>query len=487
MGEHYKVEIIEGIPEPQVSLYTQGDFTDLCRGPHVPSTGRLKAFKPTSVAGAYWRGDEHNEMLQRIYGTAFATPKQLKEHLALLEEAKRRDHRKLGRELDLFSFRPEAPASPFFHPKGAIIYNALIAYIRDLYRQYGYDEVLTPQILDVELWKRSGHYDNYRENMFFSHLEEREFAVKPMNCPSHCLIYGSRKRSYRELPIRYADFGRLHRAERSGTLHGLTRVRSFSQDDAHIFCMPEQIGGEISALLEMIDEVYRDFGFDERRVLLSTRPEKSIGSDEMWAQAEGALADALKGAGIDYEINAGDGAFYGPKIDFIVVDALKRPWQLATVQLDFGALPERFDLSYVRPDGSEARPVMIHRAILGTIERFMGILIEHCAGAFPLWLAPEQVRVLTLTERTQVYGRTVCEALRAAGFRAELDDRNEKLGYKVREAQLAKVPYMLVVGDKEAEAHTVAPRSRTGGSSAAVGLDAFISQLSEEVRRRRPA
>jgi threonyl-tRNA synthetase len=377
-----------------------------------------------------------------------------------------------------------APGSPFFHPKGAIVYNELVAYVRGLYRRYGYDEVITPQIMDVELWKRSGHYDNYRENMFFSKLEEREFAVKPMNCPSHCMIYAARKRSYRDLPIRYADFGRLHRAERSGTLHGLTRVRSFSQDDAHIFCMPEQIGDEISALLRMIDEVYRDFAFDERRVMLSTRPEKSIGTDAMWEQAEGALAEALRGAGIDYHINAGDGAFYGPKIDFVVVDALKRPWQLATVQLDYGELPERFDLDYVRPDGSEARPVMIHRAILGTIERFMGILIEHCGGAFPLWLAPVQVRVLTLTERTQSYGQTVAERLRAAGFRVELDDRNEKLGYKVREAQLAKVPYMLVVGDKEAEAQSVAPRSRAGGSGAAVSLDAFIAQLADEVSRR---
>jgi threonyl-tRNA synthetase len=340
--------------------------------------------------------------------------------------------------------------------------------------------------MDVELWKRSGHYDNYRDNMFFAQLEEREFAVKPMNCPSHCLIYGSRKRSYRELPIRYADFGRLHRAERSGTLHGLTRVRSFAQDDAHIFCMPEQIGGEMEALLQMIDEVYRDFGFDERRMMLSTRPAQSIGTDEMWEQAEGALAAALRGAGVDYEINAGDGAFYGPKIDCFVVDALKRPWQLATLQLDFGALPERFDLSYVRPDGSEARPVMIHRAILGTIERFLGILIEHCGGAFPLWLAPVQVRVLTLTERTQAYGRAVCDRLRAAGLRAELDDRNEKLGYKVREAQLAKIPYMLVVGDKEAAADSVAPRSRSGGSSAAVPLDTFIAQVAEEIRQRRP-
>jgi threonyl-tRNA synthetase len=308
-----------------------------------------------------------------------------------------------------------------------------------------------------------------------------------MNCPSHCLIYGSRKRSYRDLPIRYADFGRLHRAERSGTLHGLTRVRSFAQDDAHVFCMPEQIGSEVAALLRMVDEVYRDFGFDERRVMLSTRPEKSIGSDEMWELSERALAEALRGAGMEYRINAGDGAFYGPKIDFVVVDALKRPWQLATIQLDYGELPERFDLSYVRPDGSEARPVMIHRAILGTIERFMGILIEHCAGAFPLWLAPEQVRVLTLTERQASYGAGVRERLLAAGLRVELDDRNEKLGYKVREAQVAKIPYMLVVGDKEAEARTVAPRSRSGGSVEPVTLDAFMAQLSEEVSRRRPA
>jgi threonyl-tRNA synthetase len=487
MGEQYKVEIIEGIGDAVVSLYRQGEFVDLCRGPHVPSTGKLRAVKLTGVAGAYWRGDERNEMLQRIYGTAFATPQLLSEHLARVEEAKKRDHRRLGKELDLFTFDVVSPGSPFFHPKGAIVYNALIAYVRGLYQRYGYDEVITPQIMDVELWKRSGHYDNYRENMFFSHVEEREFAVKPMNCPSHCLIYAARKRSYRDLPIRYADFGRLHRAERSGTLHGLTRVRSFSQDDAHVFCMPEQIGAEVGALLRMVDEVYRDFGFDERRVMLSTRPEKSIGSDEMWEQSERALAEALRGAGMDYRINAGDGAFYGPKIDFVVVDALKRPWQLATIQLDYGELPERFDLSYVRPDGSEARPVMIHRAILGTIERFMGILIEHCGGAFPLWLAPVQVRVLTLTERTQAYGADITTRLRAAGFRVELDDRNEKLGYKVREAQVAKIPYMLVVGDKEAEARTVAPRSRSGGSADAVSLDAFITQLTDEVTRRRAA
>jgi threonyl-tRNA synthetase len=480
MGEDYKVEIIEGIPEQRVSLYRQGEFVDLCRGPHVPSTGLLGVVKLTGVAGAYWRGDERNEMLQRIYGTAFPTREQLEEHLARIEEAKRRDHRRLGKELDLFTFDPVAPGSPFFHPKGAFVYNRLVEYMRSLYTRYGYDEVITPQVMDVELWHRSGHYENYREYMFFSSMEERQYAVKPMNCPAHCLIYASKKRSYRELPVRYADFGRLHRAERSGTLHGLTRVRSFAQDDAHIFCTPEQIGDEIAMLLRMVDEVYSTFGFEDRRIFLSTRPEKSIGSDEMWERAEKALADSLDAAGMGFQINPGDGAFYGPKIDFCFLDALKREWQLSTIQLDFGALPERFDLTYVRPEGDEARPVMIHRAILGTIERFMGILIEHCAGAFPFWLAPVQVRVLTLTERQEAYGASVSERLRSAGYRVELDDRNEKLGYKIREAQLARVPHMLVIGDKEAAAGTVAPRSRSGGAAGPLSLDAFLEQLKLE-------
>jgi threonyl-tRNA synthetase len=334
--------------------------------------------------------------------------------------------------------------------------------------------------MDVDLWHKSGHYENYKENMYFSHLEEREFAVKPMNCPSHCVIYNTRKRSYRELPIRYADFGRLHRAERSGTLHGLTRVRSFSQDDAHIFCTPDQIGEEIGSLLQMIEEVYSDFGFDERKVYLSTRPEKSIGTDEMWEKAESALADALRGAGMEFEINAGDGAFYGPKIDFVFFDALQRGWQLATIQLDFGALPERFDLKYVRPDGVEDRPVMIHRAILGAIERFMGILIEHCGGAFPTWLAPEQVRVLTLTERHEEYGAKVRDRLRAAGIRAELDDRNEKLGYKIREAQVQKIPYAVIVGDDEMQNETVSPRRHGDRGGEAMALEAFVDQVKAE-------
>jgi threonyl-tRNA synthetase len=486
MGEQYKAEILEGIPEDIVSLYRQGEFVDLCRGPHVPTTGRIKAFKLTGVAGAYWRGDERNEMLQRIYGTSFPNREQLDAHLALIEEAKRRDHRRLGKELDLFSFDPVAPGSPFFHPKGAIVYNTLVSYIRDLYPRYGFQEVITPQIFDTELWRRSGHYDNYKDNMFFALFEEREFGVKPMNCPSHCLIYSERKRSYRELPVRYADFGRLHRAERSGTLHGLTRVRSFSQDDAHIFCTPEQIEAEILSTLRMIDEVYNAFGFTQRRVFLSTRPESSIGTDEMWQKAEGALTAALNGAGIDFEINPGDGAFYGPKIDFNFLDALKRWWQLATIQLDFGALPERFDLTYVAREGNEARPVMIHRAVLGTIERFMAILIEHCGGAFPVWLAPVQTKVLTLTERQEEFGREVADRIAGAGLRVELDDRNEKLGYKIRAAQLEKVPYMLVVGDKEEAARTVAPRARSGQNLPPMAVDAFIERLRAEAAPGAP-
>jgi len=482
LGERYKAEILHGIPDDTVSLYRQGEFVDLCRGPHVPSTGRIGAFKLTGVAGAYWRGDERKEMLQRIYGTAFPSPQQLEAHLGLLEEAKRRDHRRIGKELDLFSFDPIAPGSPFFHPKGAFLYNELIAFMRRLNRRYGFQEVVTPQIFDSELWKRSGHYENFRDNMFFSYLEDREYGVKPMNCPAHCLIYATRRRSYRELPIRYADFGRLHRAERSGTLHGLTRVRSFSQDDAHIFCTPAQIGEEIARLLRMVAEMSAAFGFTEKRVYLSTRPAQSIGSDEMWAQAEAALAGALREADIEYRVSSGEGAFYGPKIDFHFLDALQRPWQLSTIQLDFGALPERFDLAYVAPDGRMGRPVMIHRAVLGTIERFLGIYIEHCGGAFPLWLAPVQVRVLTLTDRQEAYGREVAAELEKAGFRVELDSRNEKLGFKIREAQREKIPYMLVVGDREQAERTVAPRTRAGGAGKPVRLEELVGQLRREAQ-----
>ena len=480
MGEEYKVAILEDLAEETVSLYRQGDWVDLCRGPHVPSTGALRAFKLTSVAGAYWRGSEQNEMLQRIYGTAWHSKEALKEHLRLLEEAKKRDHRKLGRELDLFSFHPVAPASPFFHPKGAVVYNELIAYVRRLYRRYGYEEVITPQILDVDLWRRSGHYDHYRDNMYFTRVEDREFGVKPMNCPGHTFIYAAKKRSYRDLPLRIADFGRLHRFERSGVTSGLTRVRSFSQDDAHIFCAPEQIEAEIGSLIKMLRQVYRTFEFGEMKVMLSTRPQDFIGSPEIWEKAEAALSQALRHEGIDYQINPGDGAFYGPKIDFVVLDALKRGWQLATMQLDF-FLPERFELVYTSAAGNEERPVMIHRALLGSIERFMGILIEHCAGAFPLWLAPVQVRLLTVTDHQKEYAMKVFQRLQDEGWRVELDGRNEKLGYKIREAQLAKIPYAVVIGEKEASAETLAPRRRGGENLPPLSTADFMQRLKSEV------
>ncbi|HKA55406.1 MAG TPA: threonine--tRNA ligase [Candidatus Binatia bacterium] len=480
MGEHYKAEIIAGIPADEtISLYRQGEFVDLCRGPHVPSTGRISAFKLTGVAGAYWRGDERNEMLQRIYGTAFASEKELRQHLALLEEAKRRDHRRLGKELDLFSFHPLAPGSPFFHPKGAFIYNELIAYIRRLYQRYGYQEVVTPQIFDVELWHRSGHMENYKENIFFTEIEGRDFGVKPMNCPGHILLYSAKKHSYRDLPLRYADFARLHRFERSGVLSGLTRVRSFAQDDAHIFCTPEQIESEVSGVLRMVSEVYHAFAFEEVRFDLSTRPPKRLGDDAIWDQAEAALAAALMKNEIPYRINAGDGAFYGPKIDIIVLDALRRAWQVATIQLDF-MLPERFDLTYVTAEGSEARPVMIHRAVLGSIERFLGVLIEHCGGNFPLWLAPVQVKILTVTDSQDAYARQVHEQFLRAGLRSELDLRNEKLGYKIREAEVQKVPYMIVIGDKEVSTATVSPRGRKGEKISPLSVEEFIARLDAE-------
>ena len=481
MGETYKVEILEGIPDDPVSVYQQGEWKDLCRGPHVPSTSKLGAFKLTSVAGAYWRGDERNAMLQRIYGTAWANAADLKRHLELLEEAKRRDHRKLGKELDLWSFHAIAPGSPFFHPKGACVYNALIGFIRRLYERYGYGEVITPQIADVELWKRSGHYENFRENMFFCEIDEREFGVKPMNCPGHTFVYGSAKRSYRELPLRYADFSKLHRYEKSGVLHGLTRVRTFSQDDAHIFCTPAQVQQEITRVIEMAGVVHRAFGFEDVRVFLSTRPAQRMGSDAIWDHAEGALRAALEANDLRFEINPGDGAFCGPKIDFLFRDALRREWQLTTIQLDY-ALPERFDLTYVSPEGKEERPVMIHRALLGSIERFLAILIEHTAGAFPLWLAPVQVKVLTLTERQEEYGAEILAELRGKGLRGELDIRNEKLGYKIRQAQLEKIPYMLILGDREAAERKVAPRARSGEQLAAMSIEEFAASVFAEAR-----
>ena len=485
MGEPLKVEIVAGLPAgEQISGYRQGDFYDLCRGPHVPSTSKLKAFKLLSIAGAYWRGDERNQMLSRIYGTAFHTQKELDEHLNRLEEAKTRDHRKLGKELGLYSFHPEAPASPFFHPKGTLVYNELVTYIRELYFKYGYSEVITPQILDVALWKTSGHYENFAESMYFTTAEEREYALKPMNCPGHCLMFGVQKHSYRDLPIRFADFGRLHRYERSGVTHGLTRVRTFCQDDAHIYCTPEQIKPEMASFLSLLKEVYDTFGFEGMRVALSTRPEKRLGSDEIWDAAEHALGEALDEAGLPYTLNPGEGAFYGPKIEFQLLDALKRPWQLGTLQVDY-MLPERFDLNYTRPDGTEGRPIMLHRAILGSLERFMGILVEHTAGAFPAWLAPTQVTILPITDRANAFATEVAARAKALGLRAELDSRNESLKAKIRDAQLAKVPYMLVIGDREAEAGTVSVRHRHRGDLGVQALETFLGTLAQEVHSRQ--
>jgi threonyl-tRNA synthetase len=484
LGENYKVEIIKGIPgDEALSVYRQGEWFDLCRGPHVPSTGRLGAFKLTSVAGAYWRGDERNAMLQRIYGTAWADKEELEKHLQQMEQARARDHRKLGKELELFLFSHFAPSMPIFLPKGAVIYNELVDFVRSFYRRDGYTEVVTPLIWDTELFKISGHYDNYKENMFFSEIEEREYGVKPMNCPGHTQIYASQRHSYRDLPIRLADFARLHRYERSGVTSGLVRVRSFAQDDAHLFITPEQIEPEIDRELRLIKEIYDTFGFEEVRIALSTRPPKRIGADEVWDVAENALEAALKKNGLNYRVDKGEGAFYGPKLDFQVTDAIGRPWQLGTVQLDYGQ-PERFKLEYIGADNAEHRPVMIHRAILGSIERFIGIIIEHFAGAFPLWLAPVQAAVLPLSEKFLDYGREVAAKLKAAGLRVDTDESNEKLGAKIRTAQLQKVPYMLVVGEKEAAAGTVSVRKRTGGEQAVVPVEDFVAEARRLIASR---
>ena len=475
--EPYKVYFAETKGGETVSIYRQGTWDDFCRGPHVPSTGRLGAFKLLSVAGAYWLGDERNKMLQRIYGTAFFSRAELDEHLRLLEEARRRDHRKLGRELGLFSFHPEAPASPFFHPRGAAVYNQLVAHVRGLYREYGYSEVITPQIFDAALWKRSGHYAHYRDNMYFTEVDGRQYAVKPMNCPSHCLMYSEGRHSYRDLPLRLADFGRLHRYELSGATAGLTRVRTFSQDDAHIFCTPEQIPAEVASTTRMILECYALFDFDVQ-IVLSTRPPDRAGDDALWDRAETTLREALEGQGRSFVVAEGQGAFYGPKIDFVVKDALKREHQLGTIQLDY-VQPERFDLRYIDAQDHEQRPVMIHRAMLGSLERFLGILVEHTGGAFPFWLAPEQVRVLTITARAEEYARSVTERALRRGVRAESDLRNEKIGAKIRDAQLAKVPVMLVVGDREAADGRVAVRLRQQGDRGAMSVDGFLDLAAE--------
>ena len=487
LGEPYKIEIVEAIPAGEaLTLYRQGSWLDLCRGPHVPATGRLGVFKLTSTAGAYWRGDERNRMLTRIYGTAFFSRKELEDHLARIEEARKRDHRKLGKELDLFSFHPNAPASPYFHPKGAWIYNRLQRFMRDLYADgWPHDEIVTPQIYDVELWHRSGHYENYRENMFFTDADEREMAVKPMNCPASTYVYASQKRSYRDLPLRYADFGRLHRFEKSGVVTGLFRVRTFVQDDAHIFCTEDQIQDEVTSLIQLVEYVLQDvFGF-RIETALSTRPPKRIGSDETWDRAEAALREALEATGIEFEVAPEEGNFYGPKIDFQATDALGRRWQLSTIQLDFN-LPERFDLVYTTSEGAAERPVVIHRAILGSIERFMGILIEHYGGAFSTWLAPEQVRIVPVSDAFVEYAETVAEHLRTKGFRAEVDHRREGVGYKIRDAEVHKVPYMVVVGEKEVGSSRVSVRSHAEGQLGQMDLDHFVTRLRNEAEPPAP-
>ena len=482
MGEEYKVELIRDLPNQTVSLYRQDGFVDLCRGPHLPSTGFIKAFKLTSVAGAYWRGDEKNAMLQRIYATAFQDKKQLKSYLAKLEEARKRDHRKLGRELDLFSFNEEAGAGlVIWHPKGALLRTLLEDFERREHLKRGYDIVMGPQILRTELWKTSGHYENYRENMYFTEVDDQSYGIKPMNCLAHMLIYKSRQRSYRDLPLRFFELGTVHRHEKSGVLHGLLRVRGFTQDDAHILCTPEQLDGEIKGVLKFVQDVMGIFGF-EYEMEISTRPEKSIGRDEDWEQATNALMGALKDSGLPFEINEGDGAFYGPKIDIKLKDALDRRWQCATIQCDF-TLPERFDLTYVGTDGEKHRPVMVHRVILGAIERFIGVLIEHFAGNFPLWISPVQAIILNVTDKQSEYAKQVKQELHAAGVRVELDLRNEKLGFKIREAQMAKVPYMLVIGDKEMEQGTVAPRHRSGKNIDPMTPAEFVSFVAEECRQ----
>jgi len=492
MGEKYKVEIINEAEDP-ISIYSQGDWMDLCRGPHVPSTRYLKAFKLTSVAGAYWRGDEHNAMLSRIYGTAFASKEALEEHLKLVELARQRDHRKLGREMGLYIFDPISPGSPFYLPKGVIIFNALIDYMRRLYRRYGYDEVVTPLIFKNAMFNTSGHWENFRENMFLSPDPDSDehsidtgpdgwhhgYGLKPMNCPGHTFVYRAEKRSYRDLPLRFAEFSRLHRAERSGTLHGLMRVRAMSQDDAHIFCREDQIEDEIALNLQMVREVYGALGFEHVEFKLATMPEQHLGTPEQWQMSEGKLANALKRNEIAFEINPKEGAFYGPKIEIYVSDALKRKWQVATIQLDYNA-PERFDLTYTNSSGAEERPVMIHRAILGSLERFIGVLIEHTGGVLPLWLAPEQVRVLSLSEKVEDYAKEIADLLKREGFRAHADIRNEKLGFKVREAELGKVPYMVVVGEREAADRSVSLRLLRGEKSNAMPLAALVEKLKQE-------
>ncbi len=482
-NEPYKLELIDELPEDQViSCYRQGDFTDLCAGPHLPSTGRVKAVKLTGLAGAYWRGDERNPMLQRIYGTAFPSPEQLAEHLRRLEEAQKRDHRKLGRELDLFSFHEEGPGFPFFHYPGIIVLQELSNFWREEHRLAGYEEIKTPLILNRQLWEQSGHWDHFRENMYFTRIDDQDYAVKPMNCPGAMLVYRSRLHSYRDLPRRIAEMGLVHRHELSGTLHGLMRVRSFTQDDAHLFMLPHQVEPEIEGIIDLVDRFYRIFGFSYR-VELSTRPEKALGEVERWDQATAILERVLSARGLNYQVNQGEGAFYGPKIDFHLRDCLDREWQCSTIQLDF-QMPEKFDLTYIGEDGQKHRPVVIHRVIYGAMERFFALLIEHYAGAFPAWLAPVQAVVIPITERHQAYGREVYRRL-SGRFRVTLDERNQKVGYKIREAQVKKIPYMLITGDREEQGQVVALRSREEGDLGPFTMDDFVQRLQKEIEARR--
>ena len=482
-GEDYKVELIEELPEgEEISFYKQGEFTDLCAGPHLMSTGKVKAIKILSSSGAYWRGDEHNKMLQRFYGISYPKASQLEEYLNMLEEAKKRDHKKLGKELELFMIAPEGPGFPFFLPKGMVLRNVLEDFWRDIHRKNGYVEIKTPMILNEELWHRSGHWDHYKENMYTTKIDGVDFGIKPMNCPGGMLVYKSKMHSYKDLPIRAGELGLVHRHEKSGELNGLFRVRCFTQDDAHIFCLPDQIEEEISRIIKLVDEVYSIFGF-EYTLELSTRPEDSMGSDEQWEMAEGALKKVLKDLNMPYELNEGDGAFYGPKIDFHIKDSLEREWQCGTIQLDF-QMPERFDLTYVGEDGEKHRPVMLHRVIFGSIERFIGILIEHYAGAFPVWLSPVQVKILPISEKQHDYAKKIEEEMKAKGIRAKLDDRSEKIGYKIREAQLEKVPYMVIVGQKEEEENILSVRSRKDGDIGSMETNEFIEKVIKEDKEK---
>jgi threonyl-tRNA synthetase len=485
IGERYKAEIIASIPAgEEISLYREGNFVDLCRGPHVPSTGRLKVFKLMKVAGAYWRGDSRNEMLQRIYGTAWATQQEQDAYLKMLEEAERRDHRKLGRELDLFHFQDEAPGLVFWHPKGWAVWQQVEQYMRQVYRDNGYQEVRAPQILDRSLWERSGHWEKYREHMFTTESENRYYALKPMNCPGHIQIYNASLHSYRELPLRYGEFGACHRNEPSGSLHGLMRVRGFTQDDGHIFCAEEQILDECVAFTALLQKVYKDFGFEQVLYKVSTRPQRRIGSDESWDKAEHALIESLRRSGVGFTISPGEGAFYGPKIEYTLKDALGREWQCGTMQVDF-QMPGRLGAEYVAEDNSRRVPVMLHRAIIGSMERFIGVLIEHYAGALPPWLAPVQAGVANISEAQAGYAAQITQRLKKQGFRVEADLRNEKIAYKIRALSLQKLPYILVVGDKEMQAGTVAVRARGGVDLGVMPIDAFATRLSEDIAQRR--